>query len=98
MKTGEEEKHRALLTTGFAGGGTRLQRVCAQSYHDVTVTQLEAVKDPRCRRQQGAHGQREGQTLHVAGSHHFHLQKKKEKLIHSNFTLTVSYEVIIPLI
>lgn len=46
-------------------------------YHDVTVVQLEAVEHPGRRGEQGADGQREGQTLHVTSSHHFYLKGKK---------------------
>lgn len=51
--------------------------------HDVTVIQLEAVEHPRCRRQQGAYGQGEGQTLHVASSQHFH-QGRQRRQVHGD--------------
>lgn len=82
MRSGVEggKKKRALRTTGFAEGGTDVIADSVtrlhSSYHDVTVIQLEAVEHPRCRRQQGAYGQREGQALHIASLNHFHLQRK----------------------
>lgn len=71
---GKKKEHygRLILLNVIAKSVTRV----SSSYHDVTVIQLEAVEHPRCRRQQGAYGQGEGQTLHVASSHHFHLQRK----------------------
>lgn len=75
-KRGRERKKehygRLILLSVIAKSVTQV----SSSYHDVTVIQLEAVEHPRCRRQQGAYGQGEGQTLHVASSHHFHLQRK----------------------
>lgn len=94
---------RALRTTGFNEGGTgasaeSAMQVSVSAYHDVAVTQLQAVEHPRRRRQQGADGQGEGQTLHVASSHHFHLQRKtkRKNKVTQDLALAVSSQAIVP--
>lgn len=45
-------------------------------YHDVVVVELEAIKDPGGRREEGGDRQREGQTLNIPTANDLYLQEE----------------------
>lgn len=47
--------------------------VAGASYHNEVVVKLQAVEHPGGRREEGGHGQGEGQALDVPGTNHSHL-------------------------
>lgn len=65
-------KRYAVVAAAAQIGGT-----LAVFYHDVVVVELEAIKDPGGRREEGGDRQREGQTLNITTANDLCLQEEE---------------------